>query len=70
MTTNGEDTSAGSPADEPVTVTKAGAAAGSVTLPRVFGESDSSVRGYERWYKKEIDALNIPKHKTGFCVHF
>ena len=65
MPRNLEGTSVGSSTEELVTASEARAAAGRVSLPKVYRESNEDVRGYEKWYKKELDALNIRKQHSG-----
>ena len=55
----------GSSESKNIPTAKGGAAGGHVLLPKIFQYSDKNVRGYEKLYRREVDALNIKKRNKG-----
>ena len=60
-----KDGSYGSSESKNIPTAKGGAAGGHVLLPKIFQYSDKNVRGYEKLYRREVDALNIKKRNKG-----
>ena len=60
-----KDDSYGSSESKKIPTAKGGAAGGHVLLPKIFQYSDKNVRGYEKMYRREVDALNIRKRNKG-----
>ena len=60
-----KDSSCGSCGSKEIKTTKCGTANGQVLLPKIFQYSNKNVRGYEKLYRREVDALNIRKRNKG-----
>ena len=60
-----KDNSCGSCESKDFKTAKRGAANGQVSLPKIFQYSNKNVRGYEKLYRREVDALNIKNRNKG-----
>ena len=60
-----KDGTCGTSKSKEITTAKGGTAGGHALLPKIFQYSDKNVRGYEKLYRREVDALNIRKRNKG-----
>ena len=65
METRFKDESHGSSESKKIPEAKGGVVGGHVLLPKIFQYSDKNVRGYEKLYRRDVDALNIKKRNKG-----
>ena len=65
METKFKDSSCGSYEFKEIKTAKDGAVNSQVLLPKIFQYSNKNVRGYEKLYRREVEALNIRKRNKG-----
>ena len=65
METKFKDSSCGRCECKEIKTAKDGALNGQILLPKIFQYSNKNVRGYEKLYRREVDALNFGKRNKG-----